>query len=134
MAWRACLALALCTTPITCAGCEGFVDLIFSLLRTSSPPMYIGYSRPNSDATFFSAVSIAALFSGLEKFTNGSLVNSGLCSLTSAVAMMTSSSLLQLIILSRLRGQFRGGLVQFWLRYQQEPGLKEIQAHRERRI
>src|SRR5580693_9418164 len=51
-----------------------------------SPPMYIGYSRPNSEATFFSASSMALRFSGFEKSTNGSFVNSERWILASAVA------------------------------------------------
>ena len=42
IACRACSALALCTIPITCDGCDGFVDLIFSAVVTFSPPMNIG--------------------------------------------------------------------------------------------
>src|SRR4051812_11654119 len=38
--------------------------------------MTSGCSRPNSPFTFFSAASIAALFSGLEKSVKGSLRNS----------------------------------------------------------
>src|SRR2546421_9284735 len=53
--------------------------------------MYMGYSRPNSPATFFSAASIAERFSGLEKSVNGSFTNSETCTFVSAVAMIRSS-------------------------------------------
>src|ERR1700676_3100555 len=49
--------------------------------------MYMGYSRPNSEATFSKAASMALLFSGWEKSTNGSFVNSETCNFASAVAM-----------------------------------------------
>src|SRR5262249_17490275 len=90
MACLACSALALSTIPTTCDGCDGFVDLIFSAVFTSWPLMYIGYSRPNSLATFLSAASIAARFSAFVKSTKGSLVNSVFCSFASAVAIRPS--------------------------------------------
>src|ERR1700676_3853666 len=52
----------------------------------------MGYSRPNSDATFFSASSIFLRFSAVEKSTNGSFVNSLNPNFASAVAMAKSSS------------------------------------------
>src|ERR1700722_2709177 len=55
-----------------------------------SPPMYIGYSRPNSEATFSSASSMALRLSGFEKSTNGSFVNSETWIFASAVAMADS--------------------------------------------
>src|SRR5580692_1391413 len=51
------------------------------------PPMYMGYSRPNSEATFFRASSMALRFSGFEKSMNGSLENSETWIFASAVAM-----------------------------------------------
>ena len=83
----ACSALACCTTPTTCDGCDGFVDFNFSAVLTSCPAMTIGYSRANSEATFFSAACIAARFSAFVKSTNGSFTNSGFCNRVSAVAM-----------------------------------------------
>src|SRR5882724_9659086 len=61
--------------------------------------MYIGYSRPNSPATFFNAASIAARFSGFEKSTNGSFVNSVFFNFTSAVAIARFSSIQHLSLL-----------------------------------
>src|SRR5580700_915438 len=58
----------------------------FAVVMTFWPPMYIGYSRPNSEATFLSASSMALRFSGFEKSTKGSLVNSERWILASAVA------------------------------------------------
>src|SRR5580692_2923651 len=78
--------------PSTCEGCEGLVELRFCAVVTFWPPMYIGYSRPNSEATFFSASSMALRFSGFEKSTKGSLVNSERWILASAVATADSSS------------------------------------------
>src|SRR5271155_1571130 len=76
--------------PSTCDGCEGFVEGRFCVVMTFCPPMYMGYSRPNSEATFFSASSIALRFSGFEKSTKGSLVNSDIWIFASAVAMAGS--------------------------------------------
>src|ERR1700688_754867 len=76
--------------PMTCEGCEGLVDVRFSAVITFWPPMYIGYSRPNSEATFFSASSMALRFSGFEKSMNGSLENSETWIFASAVAMADS--------------------------------------------
>src|SRR5580693_7935402 len=72
--------------PSTCEGCEGLVELRFCAVVTFWPPMYIGYSRPNSEAILFSASSMALRFSGFEKSTKGSLVNSERWILASAVA------------------------------------------------
>src|SRR5580704_15541424 len=72
---------------MACEGCDGFTDVIFAVVTTFWPPMYIGYSLPNSAATFFSAASMAERFSGLEKSMNGSLVNSETWIFVSAVAM-----------------------------------------------
>src|SRR5215471_9762401 len=72
--------------------------------------MYMGYSRPNSAATVFSAASIAALFSGLEKSTNGSFEKSGFASFTSAVAMIAPCLLPQTFSVAPLRGQFACGV------------------------
>src|SRR5258708_1513820 len=66
--------------------------------------MYIGYSRPNSLATFFSAASIPPLFSPFAKSTNGSFVNPGFCNLISAVAMLIPSSQPKHRILPRTEG------------------------------
>ena len=52
------------------------------------PAIHMGYSRPNSEATFFRASSIFLRLSGFEKSIKGSLVNSGTCSLASAVAIV----------------------------------------------
>src|SRR5713101_1525142 len=49
--------------------------------------MYMGYSRPNSPATFLSASSMRLRFSGREKSRNGSFTNSETCGFVSAVAM-----------------------------------------------
>src|SRR5271156_5320500 len=73
--------------PSPCDGCEGFVEGRFCVVMTFCPAMYMGYSRPNSEATFFSASSMALRFSGFEKSTNGSLVNSETWIFASAVAM-----------------------------------------------
>src|SRR5208282_1346586 len=73
--------------PMTCDGCDGLVEVRFSAVMTFWPPMYIGYSRPNSEATFFSASSMALRFSGFEKSMNGSLENSETWIFASAVAM-----------------------------------------------
>src|ERR1700737_679436 len=54
------------------------------------PPIYIGYSRPNSPATFFNAACMAVLFSGFEKSTKGSLVNSDVRTVVSAIAIQKS--------------------------------------------
>src|SRR5277367_7049748 len=72
---------------MTCEGREGLVESIFSVVKTFSPPMYIGYSRPNWPATLARASSMDFLFCGCEKSMKGSLVNSGTCSFTSAVAI-----------------------------------------------
>src|SRR6266849_1051564 len=64
---------------MTWDGREGFVEVRFSDVVTFFPPIHMGYSRPNSEATFFSASSIFWRFSGL--------VKSGKWSLVSAVAM-----------------------------------------------
>src|SRR5580765_7516123 len=47
----------------------------------------MGYSRPNSDFTFFRASSMRLRLSGLEKSMNGSFVNSETWTVFSAVAM-----------------------------------------------
>src|SRR5580692_639785 len=73
--------------PRTCAGCEGFVEVRFDVVMTFCPPMYMGYSRPNSEATFFNASSMALRFSGFDKSTKGSFVNSVMWIFASAVAM-----------------------------------------------
>src|SRR6185295_18524925 len=74
-------------TPITCFGCDGFVDINFAVVTTAFQPIHNGYSLPSSPATFFSAASIAVRFSAREKSTNGSFVNSLTCTLASAVAI-----------------------------------------------
>src|SRR5271165_5775410 len=78
---------------MTCEGCEGLVDIIFAVVKTFSPPMYMGYSRPNSAATFLSAADMAAWFSGREKSTNGSFAKSPTRRVVSAVAISFSSLL-----------------------------------------
>src|SRR5262245_14422633 len=97
--------------PITCEGCDGLLDLIFSVVFTSWPFIYIGYSRPNSLATFCNAACIAARFSVLLKSTKGSLLNSVLCSFASAVAIIPFSPRKRLSKTSvpPLRGQFAVG-------------------------
>src|SRR5436309_1386397 len=85
----ACLAMsavAFWKTPTTSDGREGFVELRLPGVVTFCPPSHIGYSRPNSDFTFFSASSMRLRFSGFEKSINGSLVNSDIGSFCSAVA------------------------------------------------
>src|SRR5207248_11196325 len=79
-------AVAFWKTPITSDGREGFVELRLPGVVTFCPPSHMGYSRPNSDFTFFSASSMRLRFSGLEKSMNGSLVNSEMCGFCSAVA------------------------------------------------
>src|SRR5215472_2551851 len=85
----ACLAMsavAFWKTPITSDGREGLVELRLLGVVTFRPPRHIGYSRPNSDFTFFSASSMRLRFSGFEKSINGSLANSEMCGFCSAVA------------------------------------------------
>src|SRR6266403_885035 len=77
---------------MACEGWEGLVDVFFSVVITFCPPMYIGYSRPSSAATFFRASSMRVLFSAREKSMKGSFRNSDTCGLVSAVAMITSPS------------------------------------------
>src|SRR6266702_2615055 len=74
MACVAISAVACWKTPMTCEGREGFVEWRLSLVVTFWPPSQMGYSWPNSEATFFSASSMRARFSGLEKSMKGSLV------------------------------------------------------------
>ena len=76
MACRAISAVAFWKTPIISIGCEGFVDVRFSVVVTFLPLSHIGYSRPNSAFTFFSASCMRVRFSGFVKSINGSLVNS----------------------------------------------------------
>src|SRR5207253_10928770 len=79
-------AVAFWKTPTTSDGREGFVELRLPGVVTFCPPSHIGYSRPNSDFTCFSASSMRLRFSGFEKSINGSLVNSDIGSFCSAVA------------------------------------------------
>src|SRR5260370_41723874 len=91
---------------MTCKGCEGFVEAFFSVVMTFWPAMYIGYSRPSSPATFFSASSIRLRFSGREKSINGSFTNSETIGFVSAVAMLVLLMSGQVSILLRgLRGR-----------------------------
>ena len=62
--------------PMISDGREGFVDVRFSVVVTFCPFSHIGYSRPNSAFTFFSASSIRERFSGFVKSIKASLVNS----------------------------------------------------------
>src|SRR6266404_5354990 len=71
-------------------------------------PMYIGYSRPSSAATFFRASSMRALFSTREKSMKGSFRNSDTCGFVSAVAMITSPSQCLAPILLRASGTRQG--------------------------
>src|SRR5260370_13233818 len=71
-------------------GCEGFVDVRFSVVITFFPFSHIGYSRPNSAFTFLSASCMRARFSGFVKSINGSLVNSETWTTCSAVAIAAS--------------------------------------------
>src|SRR5215472_6489616 len=85
----ACLAMsavAFWKTPITSDGREGLLELRLLGVITFCPPSHIGYSRPNSAFTFFSASSMRLRFSGFEKSINGSLANSDMCGFCSAVA------------------------------------------------
>src|SRR6476646_3664503 len=86
-AWAAISGVAVWKTPITCDGCEGLVEVRFSAVITFWPPLYMGYSRPNSEATFFRASSMALRFSGFEESIKGSFVNSETWIFASAVAM-----------------------------------------------
>src|SRR5260370_15419864 len=52
--------------------------------------MYMGYSRPNSAATFLSASSMRLGFWGGEKGRNGLFTNSETCGFVSAVAIFSS--------------------------------------------
>src|SRR5260370_38194697 len=91
---------------MTCKGCEGFVEAFFPVVMTFCPPMYMGYSRPSSPATFFSASSIRLRFSGREKSINGSFTNSETIGFVSAVAMLVLLMSGQVSILLRgLRGR-----------------------------
>src|SRR5579864_9696187 len=60
--------------------------------------MYMGYSRPNSAATFFSASSMRLRFSGREKSMNGSFTNSETCGFVSAVAIVSLLSELSILL------------------------------------
>src|SRR6266853_5813369 len=91
-ACRAISEVAFWKTPIISKGCEGFVDVRFSVVITFCPLSHIGYSRPNSAFTFFSASSIRVRFSVFEKSIKGSLVNSETWTICSAVAMVGPSS------------------------------------------
>src|SRR5215213_9828521 len=62
---------------MNCVLCDGLIDSNVFRPVIRSPPMTIGYSRPNSPFTFSSAASMAARFSGFEKSVSGSFVNSG---------------------------------------------------------
>src|SRR6266436_7423129 len=93
IACRAISAVAFWKTPMISVGREGFVDVLFSVVVTFFPFSHIGYSRPNSAFTFFSASSIRARFSAFVKSINGSFVNSETCTTCSAVAMTPSSSI-----------------------------------------
>src|SRR5712671_6276808 len=93
---------------MACEGWEGLVDVFFSVVITFCPPMYIGYSRPSSAATFFRASSMRDLFSAREKSMNGSFRNSDTWCLVSAVAMVTSPSQCLASILLRASGTRQG--------------------------
>src|SRR5260370_17204039 len=71
-------------------GCEGFVDVRFSVVVTFLPFSHIGYSRPNCPLTFFSASSMRARFSGFLKSIKGSFVNSETWTTCSPVPMPAS--------------------------------------------
>src|SRR6267154_2098523 len=86
---------------MACEGCEGFVDVFFSVVITFWPAMYMGYSRPNSAATLASACSMRLRFSGREKSRNGSFTNSENWGLVSAVAIWISPKECSLPILLR---------------------------------
>src|SRR5713226_2432705 len=90
IACRAISAEAFCKTPMISIGCEGFVEVRFSVVVTFFPLSHIGYSRPNSAFTFFSASCVRARFSAFVKSINGSLVNSETWTICSAVAMAGS--------------------------------------------
>ncbi len=83
-------AVAFWKMPIISIGCEGFVEVRFSAVVTFFPLSHIGYSRPNSAFTFFSASCMRERFSGFVKSINGSLVNSETWTICSAVAMAGS--------------------------------------------
>src|SRR6266436_6326255 len=77
IACRAISAVAFWKTPMISIGCEGFVEVRFSVVVTFFPLSHIGYSRP---------------ISGFVKSINGSLVNSETWTICSAVAMVGPSS------------------------------------------
>src|SRR5438309_7376966 len=94
---------------MACEGWEGLVEVFFSMVITFCPPMYMGYSRPSSPATFFRASSMRNLFSGREKSMKGSFTNSDTCGLISAVAMVRSPGQSLASILLRASGTRQGG-------------------------
>src|SRR5579864_3484534 len=67
--------------PTICDGCDGFRDLILSVVLTCLPPMTRSYSRPNWPRTLAMAARMRRAFSSLRKSKNGSVTNGPACRL-----------------------------------------------------